>query len=179
MTASDTPTNRTRSLLVAIGLGGWLLLITLFQRPLQAGAGGGSPGPELLPPTVTLAAMALAVVLRVLRPSLATHLACLAVVVGGVALLAASLGTPFANATETYCGDLCRTEIFLRLLGWFGWPPIVALGLGVATRLERRRGNGADNEAATERAAWTRAWIWPVLIVGWAASIAWWRIVLP
>ena len=175
MTESDLPTSRTRSLVVAIGLAGWLLLITLFQRPVQAGAGGGQPGPELLPPTATFAAMALAVVFRVLRPSLATHLACLAVIVGGIALLAASLGAPFANATATYCGDFCRTEIFLRLLGWIGWPPLVALGLWVATRLERRR----SGVGAAERAAWTRAWIWPVLIVGWVASIAWWRIVLP
>lgn len=174
MTVSSPRTSRTRSLLVAVGLGGWLLLITLFQRPLQAGAGGGLPGPELLPPTATLGAMALAVVIRVLRPSVATHLVCLAVVVGGIALLAANLGTPFANATATYCGDFCRSEIILRMLGWIGWPPLVALGLWVATRLERRR-----SEAAAERAAWTRAWIWPVLIVGWAASIAWWRIVLP
>ena len=164
-----------RTLIVIAVLGPWLLLIAWQQTALHSGAGGGPPGRELLPMPVTLAAMAFAVALRVTRASVAAHVACLVVVVCGLALLAASLGTPFANATDTYCGDFCRNAILARMVAFFGWPLIAAAGLTIVARADRAK----EEAAARDRAAWSQAWIFPTLILGLAAAVAWSRIVLP
>lgn len=164
-----------RALVAAAVLAAWLLLITTRQTALYRGNGGGPPGSELLPLAVVLAAMAIAVAARFGRPSVTTHLIGIASVVGGLALLAANLGVPFANASATYCGDFCRTAIMGRFVAFFGWPLLAALGLALAWRLER---SGATDEAM-RRAAWSKAWIFPTLIVGLLAALAWWRIVLP
>jgi hypothetical protein len=152
--------------LVAAGLGAWLLLIAQQLRPLYDGAGGGPPGPQLLPPVIALAAIGLATAVRLAKPSRGSHLVWLAVIVGGVSLLAADLGSPFANATETYCGDFCRTAIMTRLAAYFAWPLVVAFGLFVIARYQ-----------VAHLAVWTRAWIVPVLAVGLVGSVIWWRIV--
>jgi hypothetical protein len=151
---------------VAAALAAWLLLIALQLRPLYDGAGGGPPGPQLLPPVITLGAIGLATLVHLARPSVAMHLGWLAVTVGGVALLAADLGSPFANATETYCGDFCRTAIMTRFAAYFCWPLVVALGLFLIARHQ-----------AAALAGWTRAWIVPVVGVGTGGSVIWWRIV--
>ena len=163
-----------RMLLVTAMLGPWLLLLASRQTALYDGAGGGPPGEELLPLPVTLVGMVVAVALRAKRPSVAMHFVCLAIVVGGVALIAASLGTPFANATATYCGDFCRGAIGARLGAFFGWPLVVAAGLAIVARAERAK----DDAVAGERAAWSRSWVLPTLILGLGAAVAWSRIVL-
>ena len=164
-----------RALVAAVILGPWLYLITTRQVALYDGAGGGPAGPELISTPFTIALMAAAGALRVLRPSVATHVVCLAVLIGGLALLAAHLGSPFANATADYCGDLCRSAIVGRFLAFFGWPLLCAACLAIAWRWERRR----PEPEATERALWSHAWIYPTLVLGTVASIAWWRITLP
>jgi hypothetical protein len=164
-----------RSLVAAGILGPWLLLITMRQTALYAGDGGGPPGAELLPVPVTAALIVVALVVRLARPAVATHIVCLAILVCGTALLAASLGSPFANATASYCGDFCRTAIMGRFLAFFGWPLLAAVGLALAWRAER----GRPGPGATDRAGWSRAWIYPTLVLGLAAAAAWWLIVLP
>ena len=164
-----------RSLAAAAVLGPWLLLITTRQTALYNGAGGGPPGPELIATPVTLAAMAAALALRALMPSVVTHVACLAALTGGLALLAAGLGTPFANATASYCGDFCRNAIGARFLAFFGWPLLGATCLAIAWRQERRR----PEPGAADRAAWSHAWIYPTIALGLLSSNQWWRTVLP
>jgi hypothetical protein len=153
----------------------WLFLITLRQTALFDGSGGGPPRPGLLATPVTLAVMAAALVLRLLRPTVAAHVVCLAVMTCGLALLAAQLGGPLANATADYCGDQCRTAIMGRLLSFAGWPLVGATGLLAAWAWERRR----PEPGAAERALWSHAWIYPTLLLGLAWSISWWRIILP
>ena len=164
-----------RALVAAATLGPWLLLITTRQTPLYSGAGGGPPGPELIGTPITLAVMAAALALRVFRPSMVTHIACLAVLIAGLALVAADLGSPFANATADYCGDFCRSAIMFRFLAFFGWPLLGAACLAIAWRWERRR----PEPGASQRALWSHAWIFPTLVLGAIASMAWWRIILP
>jgi len=164
-----------RALVAGAVLAPWLLLITSRQTALYRGSGGGPPGQELLPAALVVAAMGIAVAARLLRPSVTTHLIGLATVVGGLALLAANLGVPFANASATYCGDFCRTAMMGRFVAFFGWPLLAALGLALAWRAER----SAVTDEAIRRAAWTRAWIFPTLTIGLLAAVTWWRIVLP
>ncbi len=163
-----------RSLGAVAVLAPWLLLITSRQVQLYAGDGGGPPRPELLPLPAVLAAIAVALILPRVRSSVAVHVACLAVAVCGVALLAASLGTPFANATADYCGDLCRTQIMFRAAAFVGWPALASAGLALAARADLR----APDPLARERAEWSRAWIGPTLILGYVASATWWLLVL-
>jgi hypothetical protein len=165
----------SRALFAAVILGPWLFLITTRQTALYAGAGGGPPGPELIRTPITLVAMAAALALRVLRPSVATHLVCLAVMICGLALLAANLGSPFANATADYCGDFCRDAIMTRFLAFFGWPLLGAACLAIAWGWEHRR----PEPGASQRALWSHAWIYPTVVLGAIESTAWWRIILP
>jgi hypothetical protein len=151
-----------------------LLLITTRQTELFDGAGGGDPGPELLPVPIVLGAMATAVIARLLAPSSLAHNACLAIVVCGVATLAASLGVPFANATADYCGDFCRTAIMGRFGAFFGWPAVTALALWLVSRSEGAR----ESPGSAVWPGWTRAWILPTLILGLMAAVLWWWIVL-
>jgi hypothetical protein len=164
-----------RALVAAAILGPWLFLITTRQTALYDGAGGGPPGPELIGTPITMVAMAAALALRVLRPSVLTHVVCLAVLIGGLALLAANLGSPFANATADYCGDFCRDAIMYRFLAFFGWPLLGAACLAIAWRWERRR----PELGASQRALWSHAWIYPTVVLGAIAPTAWWRIILP
>ena len=175
MTSSTwTQSSVGRMVIAAAVLGPWLMLITSRQTALYHGGGGGPPGAELLPMPVTIVAMAGAVAIRMLRPSIAAHAVCLAVLVCGLALLAASLGTPFANATWDYCGDFCRSAIMARTAAFFGWPLLAAAGLTVAARLERAK----DDKTILELAAWSRAWVPPTLILGLAAAVVWYQIIL-
>jgi len=165
----------SRALIAAVILGPWLFLITTRQTALYNGAGGGQPGPELIATPITVGTMAAAITLRVLRPSVATHVVCISVLIGGLALLAAHLGSPFANATADDCGDFCRSAIMGRFLAFFGWPLLGAACLAIAWRRERRR----PEPGASQRALWSHAWIYPTFALGAVASTAWWRIALP
>jgi hypothetical protein len=164
-----------RAVVAAAILGPWLILITMRQTALYDGSGGGPPGRELVAAPITLAVMAAALVVRVLRPSVPVHVVCLAVLVCGLALLAAQLGSPFANATAEYCGDYCRTAILARFLSFAGWPLLGAAGLLAAWAWESRR----PGPGAVERARWSHAWIYPTLILGLIGSATWWGIILP
>ena len=166
-----TPT--LRWIVPGVLLSGWLTVITSRQVALFPPA--ATPGSELLPIPLIGGLVALAAAVRFVRPSLATHLALLAAATFGLALLAAQLGQPLANATAAYCGDLCRTAIIGRFVAFFGWPVLVVIALWVIARWERR----IPGEAAAERASWTRTWAVVTLVTGIAAAIAWWRIVLP
>ena len=168
------PARAKRSLGAVAILAPWLLLISSRQVQLYAGEGGGPPRPELLPMPVVLAAIAVALILPRIRPSVAIHVACLAVAVSGVALLAASLGTPFADATAEYCGDLCRTQIMFRTAAFVGWPALASAGLALQARADLR----APDALGLERAEWSRAWVAPTLILGYLASATWWQLVL-
>jgi hypothetical protein len=152
---------------------GWLTLITSRQVALFPPA--ATPARELVPLSVTGGLVAVAAGFRVARPSLATHLAWLSALTFGLALLAADLGQPLANATADYCGDLCRTAIIGRFLAFFGWPIVAAIALWVIARSEGR----TPDEDAAARGSWTRSWAVVTLVTGIAAAIAWWRIILP
>ena len=164
-----------RQLFASGVLGVWLLVIASRQVALYAGAGGGPPGDELLPVPVTGSAMLLALAARIARPSVLTHVACIVALVCGLALLGASLGSPFANATATYCGDFCRDAIMGRFIAFFGWPIVSAFALYVAWRWER----ASHRPGSVEQAAWSRAWILPTLVLGLAAALLWWHALLP
>jgi hypothetical protein len=152
---------------------GWLILITSRQVALFPPA--PTPASELLPMSLMGGLVAVAAAIRVARPSLATHLALLAALTFGLALLAAQLGQPLANATADYCGDLCRTAIIGRFVAFFGWPILASIALWAIARSERR----TRGEAPAERASWTRSWAVVTLVTGLAGAIAWWRIILP
>ena len=186
MTASQVPhpaptaiaiLGRAAPPVAAVILGPWLYLITTRQVALYDGAGGGPAGPELISTPFTIALMAAAGALRVLRPSVATHVVCLAVLIGGLALLAAHLGSPFANATADYCGDLCRSAIVGRLS-----PSRSSVGRSSARPASRSPGDGSADDPSRRPLSGlfgTDAWIYPTLVLGTVASIAWWRITLP
>jgi hypothetical protein len=153
-------------------LGPWLLLLTSRQVALYPPA--SAPATELLPGPVALALLAAVVVLRLLVTSTVTHVVLLATTVCCAALFAAQLGTPLANASGDYCGDLCRTAIAGRFATFFGWPIVVA---GLVAAAGRRKDGSTIGSA--ELAAWTRPWAFATLVLGLLASVAWWRIVLP
>lgn len=152
---------------------GWLILITSRQVALFPPA--ATPASELLPLSLIGGLIAVAAGVRVERPSLATHLALLAALTFGLALLGAQLGQPLANATADYCGDLCRSAIIFRFVAFFGWPILAAIAFWAIARSEGR----STSEAAAARASWTRSWAMVTLVTGIAAAIAWWRIILP
>ena len=164
-----------RQLFASGVLGVWLLVIASRQVALFAGAGGGLPDAELLPAPVTAGVMLLALAVRIARPSVETHVACIVALVCGLALLAASLGSPFANATATYCGDFCRDAIMRRFIAFFGWPVVSGAGLYLAWRSQR----ASHRPGSVEQAAWSRAWILPTLVLGLAAALLWWHALLP
>jgi hypothetical protein len=166
-----TPT--LRWIVPGVLIGGWLIVITSRQVALFPPA--ATPGSELAPMSLIGGLVGVAAALRVAKPSLATHLALLAALTFGLALLAAQLGRPLANATADYCGDFCRTAIIGRFVAFFGWPVLAAIALWAIARSERR----TPGDAATERASWTRSWAVVTLVTGIAAGIAWWRIILP
>jgi hypothetical protein len=173
-TSEPSPSAARRALVAAGILAPWLVVITSRQVPLYRGVGGGPPGEELVPWQIALVVVAAALGLRVARPTAATHAVALAVGICSLALLAASLGTPFANATADYCGDSCRTAIMGRMVAFFGWPILGTLMLIAAHRSDRR----TATPAALDRAAWSAAWIAPTAIFGLVAAAAWARIVL-
>lgn len=166
--------DRRRIFVASAVLGPWLLLITSRQTALYNGSGGGLAGAELIATPITLAVMVVASALRFVRPSSTTHVACLAALIAGLALLAAQLGSPFANASADYCGDFCRTAIMGRFVAFFGWPLVAGMCLTLASRWER----GRPVPGAAERARWSRAWLYPTVVFGFLASVAWWRIVM-
>jgi hypothetical protein len=153
-------------------VGLWLLFLTSRQVALFPPA--TAPAPELVPGPLVIGVLAAALGLRLLRPSIASHLVLVGLAVCAAALFAAQLGSPFANATGDYCGDLCRTAIMGRFATFFGWPIVVAGSLAALGRL----GRGPLSEKV-ERVAWTRPWAVATLTLGLVASVVWWRIVLP
>lgn len=163
-----------RWLVAAVLLGAWLVLLTSRQTALYPTF--APPGPELLPVPITVAVLVASVALRAARPTIVTHVVFLAVTSGVVALLAAHLGSPLANASGNYCGDFCRSAIMGRFLAFFGWPLLTSGGLLVLAHREARLPAGRE---AMERAAWSRAWAGVTLVVGLCAAVAWWRIILP
>lgn len=162
-----------RLLTAAAILGSWLLLLTSQQVALYPTSSPPEPFP--LPAPVVVGAVLAAGVLRVVRRTTLVHVTFLAVFVCGVALLAAHLGSPLANAAGDYCGDFCRSAIMGRFLVFFGWPIVTAVGLAIFGRWERRR---PEFESA-ERAAWSSTWAVVTVVLGTIAGVAWWRIILP
>lgn len=154
-------------------LGTWLLFLTTRQVALFPRLGPPLEPTPVVP--IAIATTMLALVVRLWRPSTVTHVAMLALITGSIALWAAQLETPLANATTDYCGDFCRTAIIGRAATFFGWPIVTAGALWVLARLEARN----KTTAGVERAEWTRAWAGTSLILGLAASVAWWTIILP
>jgi hypothetical protein len=171
--AFGLPAVAARWIVPAVLIGSWLAVITSRQVALFPPA--ATPVEELLPVAVIGGLVVLAAALRIIRPSLATHVALLTGLTFGAALVAAQLGQPLANATAGYCGDLCRTAIFGRFVTFFGWPVVVAIVLQLIARSERR----APDEPGADRAAWTTAWAIVALVAGMATAVAWWRIILP
>jgi len=153
--------------LVPIALiGPWLTVLGVMQTSLLPPA---TPLPDRPRPELAVLAIVAAVIVRLRAPSLVTHVAALAVTTGGVALLAAQIGAPFANATADYCGDFCRTAIMARAVTFVGWPIATAAVLSVLARRDRDR----------ELASWTRPWARVTLVLGLAAAVWWWRTILP
>jgi hypothetical protein len=144
----------------------WLALITSWQTALFPPS-GSTPPPIPWQPVVVAIAAALAI--RFVAPSLPTHVLALAVVTMGVSLLAAQVGQPLANAAPGYCGDFCRNAIGFRFIAFFGWPIALSAVLIVSARRTR------DGELA----AWTRSWSAVTLVAGLIAAVAWWRTILP
>lgn len=167
------PTGAARWLLPALVMAAWLLFLTSRQVALFPSTGPSPEPPPVAP--IVFGATLLAVEVRRWRPTTVTHVVMLAVITGGIALLAAQLGTPLANATTDYCGDFCRSAIIGRAVTFFGWPIVTAGALWVLARVEARN----KTTAGLERAAWTRAWAGTSLVLGLAASVAWWMIILP
>jgi hypothetical protein len=157
----------------AVLMAGWLLVISSRQVALFPPA--VTQASEIVPVWLIGSVVAVSVAARVIRPTLPTHVAVLAASTFGLALLAAQLGQPLANATADYCGDQCRTAIMGRFVAFFGWPILAAIVLRVVARAESR---AADEEGA-ERAAWTRSWALVTLVMGLASAAGWWRIILP
>jgi hypothetical protein len=158
-------------------LGAWLTLLTRRQTALYPTV--AEPATELVPASIVLVVIGLAVVGRLLARSTSVVVVSMAFLVGGTALLAAQLGAPLANALEgqvggDYCGDFCRTAIMARFGSFFAWPPLAAAGLIVLGRWDRH-----DLAERAERASWTRAWATVTLVFGLLASVVWWRTILP
>lgn len=163
----------SRWIMPTVFLGGWLGLIAARQVALFPPAPTRPDDGLSLP--LLVVAVAVAAALRLARPSTVTHVVLLVAVTGAIALAAAQLGEPLANATTDYCGDQCRGAIIGRFLAFFGWPIVTTVCLFVLARAEAQSGR----EGAGERASWTRAWAALTLIAGIVASVAWWRAILP
>jgi len=163
-----------RWLVAAALLGPWLLFLTTRQTALYPPA--PTPAVELVPTAVTIGAIIVAVALRLALPGTLVHGLFLTVLTGGVALGAAQLGIPLANAAADYCGDFCRSAIFGRFLTFFGWPIATSLAIGA---LARREARPPADAGSLERAAWSRAFAAVVLFLGLGAGTLWWGIILP
>ncbi len=155
----------------------WLAFLTSRQTALYPTV--SQPAVELVPTSLALGAIILAVVGRLVAPSTSVAVACMAVISCSAALLAAQLGTPLANASDgviggDYCGDFCRTAIMGRFVSFFGWPILTAIGLVLLDRRDR-----VDSENRAQRASWTGAWATSTLVLGLLFSAVWWRIILP
>jgi hypothetical protein len=145
----------------------WLALLGSWQTALFPLA--GQPPEPLVSWQVVVLVIAAVVAIRVVRPGLVTHVVALAATSMGIALLAAQIGSPLANATADYCGDFCWTAIGLRFISFFGWPIALAAGLLVTAR----------RTPDAELASWTRSWAIVTLVAGLAVAVAWWRTILP
>jgi hypothetical protein len=155
----------------------WLAYLASRQTALYPTI--ADPATEIAPGLVVLAAIAAAVVGRLLATSTLAIVATLAVMTGGIALLAAQLGSPLANASGgvtggDYCGDQCRGAIAVRFVSFFGWPILTSIGLVLLGRQDRAVGGDRGS-----RAAWTRAWSLATLAIGLPAAAVWWQIILP
>ena len=166
-----------RLLVASSALVVWLALLTSRQTALYPTV--AQPAAELVPISLALGAIVVAVVGHLVASSTRVAVVCMAVLSCGAALVAAQLGAPLANASAgevggDYCGDFCRTAIMGRFLSFFGWPLLSAIGLVLLGRRDRRAAGGG-----AERAIWTRAWATATLVLGLLASAVWWRIILP
>lgn len=170
---AEPPSSAARWIVAVLVVGGWLVLITSRQVALFPPA--ATPGRELLPTTLIGGLVAVAAVARLARPGLLTHVAFLGALTCGLALVAAMLGQPLANATIDECGDFCRTAIAGRFIAFYGWPLIAAAILALVARADRR----SAAVGSAERVAWTTAWAVVTAVLGMAAAVVWWRIVLP
>lgn len=155
----------------------WLAYLTSRQTALYPTVAG--PAAELVPMSLALGAIVVAIVGRLVTSSTSVAAVCMAVLVCSAALVAAQLGGPLANASGAtvggdYCGDFCRTAIMGRFVSFFGWPLLTAIGLVLLGRRDRRAAGGG-----AERASWTRAWATATLVFGLLAAVVWWRIILP
>jgi hypothetical protein len=168
-----TATYAARVVVAALVLGPWLLFLTSLQVPLYPA--DGAPPPSPIPTLAVVVAVGASAVMRALVPTTRLHVLFLAVTTCGVATLAAHIGDPLANATATYCGDLCRTAIMFRFVAFFGWSVVMAAGLALLARWERSGGRAGSGI----RVAWSLAWASAVLVLGLPAAVAWWRIILP
>jgi hypothetical protein len=167
----------SRLLIAGSALGIWLTFLTSRQTALYPTV--AHPATELVPTSLTLLVVAVAVAGRRLASTTSVAVVCMAVLSCGAALAAAQLGAPLANASEgavggDYCGDFCRGAIMGRFISFAGWPLLTAIGLVLLGRRDPLIvGDG------TERAAWTRAWAIATLVLGLLASAIWWRVILP
>jgi hypothetical protein len=162
-----------RLLAAAAILGPWLLLLTSWQVALYP-IGETLPTARL-PSWPMLVAMGAAVLIRVRWPLTLTHVLALAVLVGGVAALAANPGSPISGAVGDLCGPSCRNDILGRFISFYGWPIGVFVGLGWRARIERRSPDPVSRAGWT----WTCAWAIAALALGLWAAGEWWRIILP
>lgn len=154
----------------------WLAFLTSRQTALYPTV--AQPAAELVPTWLALGAIVATAVGRLFASSVSVAVVCMAVLSCGVALVAAQLGAPLANASGgqvggDYCGDLCRTAIMGRFVSFFGWPVLTSIGLVLLGRRDRLEAGEA------ERAIWTRAWAIATPVFGLSASAIWWQIILP
>ena len=101
----------------------WLAYLTSRQTALYPTVAG--PAAELVPMSLALGAIVVAIVGRLFTSSTSVAAVCMAVLVCSAALVAAQLGGPLANASGAtvggdYCGDFCRTAIMGRFVSFFG-----------------------------------------------------------
>jgi hypothetical protein len=162
-----------RLLAAAAILGPWLLLLTSWQVALYPT--GETLPTAMMPAWPVLVAMGAAILVRVRWPSPRTHLLALAILVGGVAALAANPGSPLPSAVGDLCSASCRDGIAGRFMSFYGWPIAVFVVLGWRARIER----GSPDPVT--RACWTWTWAWAIaaLVLGLWAALNWWHIILP
>ena len=150
-------------------VGSWLGILTVLQVPLF-------PRAAILPAPVDLGAplvvAILAVGIRLRAPGVISQHLAIGAVVALVAVVSAQVAIPLANATDTYCGDFCRTAILGRAATFVGWPIATAGILAIVARVERRRGQARLASIAV-------AWAATTLVLGTVASRVWWRAILP
>lgn len=174
MGATIDPGRRTWTTLLdwvppVVVVGTWLGMLTILQVALFPRA------PRLSAPVdlgLPLVLAVLAVGIRLLAPGVVSQHLAIGGVVALVAVLSAQVAIPLANATDTYCGDFCRTAIIGRGAVFVGWPVATAGVLAIVARLERRRGQPRLAGIAV-------AWAGTTLVLGLVAAWAWWQAILP